>query len=148
MKNELGKGTITLVLAASIAGILAVAAVQLKNRVWPTFQQKSFESEIRAILSTLGACENAYFQEFQKFSSSPKEIGYSSDIPEIQIFFSKSQVPKSYLFALPEQALPFVTETSFRILLGAQNENRNRVEFWILDQSGKIKKLDQALVSD
>lgn len=104
--------------------------------------------EIVSILEGYGRAENAYFVEYGKYPQDPSRLGYSVKPGKLSVYFKPEGLPPRFYSVLPETAMPFVNDSSYRLLLAAENKRLNKIEFWIMTEERKPQQLKEFLKLD
>ncbi|WP_373998029.1 hypothetical protein [Bdellovibrio bacteriovorus] len=130
-----------------VIGISAIAVLASLSWAFNEFLADSMESasdsEVIATLKGYAMAEESYFREYQEFALNEEKIGFSAESKHMKVFFTKKALPAKYLDVLEVDSLPYVAKDSYRILLAAERQDKNRIEFWTVSNSHGPRKLKQ-----
>lgn len=102
---------------------------------------KAHLSEIKTNLASLITAEEAYYQEYSKYTSDLQAIGYSPEGQLRGIFFlDASKVPQEYKDRLMPADLPYVEKDDYQVLI-AYKEDSGRLTFYKFKFGGTLQEV-------
>ncbi|WP_413558967.1 hypothetical protein [Bdellovibrio sp. HCB209] len=97
------------------------------------FIDKARFAEVQTNLSSLQTALSSYHQEYGRYSSDEKEIGFAAEGHHgVEFYLDKTNVPPDVLGKLTSDQYPFVSQDSYRILVAY--ENRGELKLFINDK--------------
>ncbi|MDG0816432.1 hypothetical protein [Bdellovibrio svalbardensis] len=123
-----------------VFGLAIFIAILWWNLYGVKYVEKAKESELRTIMASVVTAERAYFEEYKKFSSDLKAIGYSAEGNlRSTIYLKPEDIPVGLREELSESDIPFVRDDDYQIL-GVLKDN-HRISFWTQRKGDEPKKV-------
>lgn len=90
--------------------------------------EKAKDSEARVLISTLEKALNAHFEEYKKYSQDLEAIGFGAkDSQVFTIYLDMGRVSDEIAKHLNASERPFVTDSSYRILVVVRDLGQNKI---------------------
>lgn len=109
---------------------------------YQSYKLKAQESYLKFVGQAIHTAEQSYHQEWKKYSSSLKDVGFNPDMKDIIIYTKKEEIPESDLSKIEPENYPYSKVDVYQIILKWTNKDNGLQSLWILDESGIVRKIE------
>lgn len=107
------------------------------------FRDRGFESSGRDFIKSCSIVQTAYRKTYQKYLTDPLELKKCSvGFPkEYVMYYAAGDLPEEFKQNLAPQDQPFVSESSYQMLLTIKHRYRDETFFWIVKDDNEPQML-------
>ncbi len=128
--------------AAAVIILLVVGMSFLWWKIYGTkLADNAHMSEIKTNLASLITSEEAYYQEYSKYSSDFKEIGFSQEGNlRSTLYLDAGSVPQEYKDRIAPEDLPYVAKDDYQVLI-AYKPDSGKASFYKFKFGGTLEEV-------